>query len=147
MKAAEISLTALDVEWRRLEIIAENLANASSARAADGQVYRARHLVSGPAGEFRALLDGQQFPAGIAAGHLRGIEAYGVELDDRPPRHFYDPGNPAADADGFVVLPEIDEAQQMTLLIRTARHYEANLVALNVARQMYAKGLELGRQG
>jgi flagellar basal-body rod protein FlgC len=147
MKATEISLSALDVEWRRLEIIAQNLANASSTRAVDGSVYRSRYLVSGPKADFRALLETGNAGKNVAAQSLQGVEVYSIETDDRIPRFVYDPENPQANADGMVPLPDVDEAGQMTQMIRTARVYEANLVALNIARQMYGKALELGKNG
>lgn len=146
MKATEISLSALDVEWRRLEVIAQNLANASTTRTADGGVYRSHYLVSGPKGDFRAMLDRGDAGTAVPAASLQGVEVYSIAVDDRIPRFVYDPDNPQADADGMVPLPDVDQAGQMTQMIKTARVYEANLVALNIARQMYAKALELGKQ-
>ena len=57
MQAMEISRTGLDVEWRRLEIISENLANMNSARTGTAPIYRERHLVSGPRNYFQALME------------------------------------------------------------------------------------------
>ena len=62
-----------------------------------------------------------------------------------PPRRAYEPGHPHADENGYVSYPALDHAGEMTRLVSTQRAYEANLVALNIARQMYAKALELGR--
>jgi len=59
---------------------------------------------------------------------------------------FRDLGHPDADAQGLVSYPEIDRAAEMTLLIRTSRVYEANLTALSIAQQMYARAAQLGRQ-
>jgi flagellar basal-body rod protein FlgC len=145
MQAMEISRTGLDVEWRRLEIIAQNLANANTVRTADGGVYRAQRLISGPRGGFGAMLD----PDGTRAvdAPALGVEVYGIEPDSAPPRMVHEPANPQADADGFVAYPDIDQAEQMTLMVKTARIYEANIVALTSARQMYAEALEIGRQG
>jgi len=145
VKAAEISLSALDVEWRRIEIIAQNLANANTTRTADGSVYRPRHLISGPAGDFRAMLDATHAAEPTAASGLRGVAVYGIEFQNRPSRYVYDPDSAEADARGMVSLPNVDEAREMTSLIKTERAYEANLAALNIARQMYAKALELGK--
>lgn len=144
MKASEISLSALDVEWRRLEVIAQNLANVNTARTADGGVYRAQHLISGPRGNFGAMLDENKGSTGTPS--LQGVAVYGIEDVAAAPRLVYEPKNPQADADGFVTYPAVDQAEQMTLMVKTARVYEANIVAMNAARQMYAKALELGRQ-
>jgi flagellar basal-body rod protein FlgC len=136
----EISRTGLDVEWRRLEVIAENIANASTARTATGEAYRPQRLLSGPKAGF-----GQHMGKDASGKSLAGVEVYGVEPVNLPPRLVYEPANPQADAKGFVTYPGFDHAGEMTLMLKTARAYEANVVAMNLARQMYAKSLELGK--
>jgi len=138
MNAMEISRTGLDVEWRRLELIALNLANANSSHAAGGELYRPLTLVTGPRTNFAAYLSGGGQPAGVAV--------YGVEPSSAPPRRVYEPGHPDADAQGYVSYPALDHAGEMTRMVSTARVYEANLVAMNIARQMYSKAIELGRR-
>jgi flagellar basal-body rod protein FlgC len=140
MHAMEISRTGLDVEWRRLEIIAANLANANTPIIGNvgGQT---RHLVSGPQSDFSTRLQGQQDVA-----HLAGVGVVGVDEITNPPRLVHEPGNPDANAAGFVQYPAVDYAEQMTMLIKTSRAYECNIVAMNTARQMYSKALELGRR-
>lgn len=140
MKAMEISLTGLNVEWRRLEVIADNLANVSTTRTATGEPYRAMRLVSGPRGGFARYLevDGSETPVGVAV--------YGVEPVNLPPRRVYEPANPQAGPDGYVSYPGFDHAAEMTLMVKTSRAYEANIVAMNLARQMYVKAMELGRR-
>lgn len=141
MDAAQISRTGLDVEWRRLEVIAQNLANVSTTRTALGEVYRPVRLVSGPAAGFESLLQGVADPA-----TLKGVTVYGVEPTNSPSRKVYEPAHPHADADGFVSYPGVDHAAEMTLLVKTARAYEANIVALSTARQMYVKAMDLGKR-
>jgi len=139
MNAMEISRTALDVEWRRLEIIAQNIANANTTRTASGAPYRPLRLVSGPRTNFAAYLDGRQ-------GAPAGVEVYSIEASSQPARRVYEPSHPDAGADGFVSYPAIDHAGEMTRMVTTARVYEANLVAMSIARQMYAKAVEIGRR-
>lgn len=141
MRAMEISRTGLEVEWRRLEVIAENLANAQTVHTAAGESYRPRHLISGPIGDFASLLEGS---GSMRGGQPTGVTVYGIEATNAAPRIVHEPGNPEADADGDVTYPGVDQAAEMTLLVRTARAYQANMVALNAARQMYGKALELG---
>ena len=138
MKAMEISMTGLDVEWRRLEVIANNLANANTVRTPDGGPYRAMRLISGPKTSFKGHL-------GTDGSGLNGVAAYGLEPVDTPPRKVHEPGNPIADADGDVTYPGIDHTAEMLLMVKTSRAYEANLVAMNAAREMYVKSLDLGR--
>ena len=142
MEAMQISKTGLDVEWRRMEVIAENLANVGTTRTGLGEAYRPMRLVSGPAGGFEAMLQKGADPA-----TLKGVAVYGVESTATPPRRVYEPTHPHADTDGFVTYPGVDHAAEMTLLVKTARAYEANLVALNTARQMYVRALDIGKRG
>lgn len=142
MQAIEISRTGMDVEWRRLEVIAQNLANANTTRTPTGGPYRAMRLVSGPRADFARILR-----EGGDATTLSGVEVYGVEPIDLPPRRVYDPTHPHADTDGYVSYPAFDHAGEMTLMVKTARAYEANVVAMGAAREMYAKALELGKNG
>lgn len=138
MDPMQISRTGLDVEWRRMEVIAANLANLQTTRTALGEPYRPLRLVSGPKLSFDAHLQD--------SGRPTGVEVYGVEPTTDAPRRVYEPAHPHADAEGYVTYPGLDHAGEMTLLVQTARAYEANLVALNAGHQMYAKALEIGRR-
>jgi flagellar basal-body rod protein FlgC len=147
MQAMEISRTALDVEWRRLELIAENLANATAAAAPGGAVYQSQQLLSGPKGEFASYLDAAERANGaIDIAKLVGVEVRGVEAAAAPPHLVHEPANPVADEKGMVAYPAIDHASEMTRMVQTARAYEANIVALNAAREMYSKALQLGER-
>lgn len=133
----DISATGLDVEWRRLEVIAQNLANANSASAPGAPAAPIMRLVSGPKAKFADHL--------TRVEDLAGVEVYGVEPAGLPPRKVREPGNPLADKDGYVTYPGLDQASEMTLMLKTARAYEANLVAMDTARQMYLKATSMGR--
>lgn len=136
MDAMEISRTGLDVEWQRLEVIAQNLANMNSTREAGGPAYRSQRLVSGPKADFSAILDGSP----------QGVTIKGIAASNTPARRVHEPGHPHADADGYVTYPGIDHAGEMTLMIKTSRAYEANLTAFSIAQQMYTRALDLGNK-
>lgn len=142
MQAMEISRTGLDVEWRRLELISTNLALANTPAAIHQNPYQTRGLVSGPIADFSSRLDGD----GAALREFSGVKIIGETKDTAPPRLVREPSSPQANAAGYVSYPSVDYAEQMTLMIKTTRAYEANIVAMNSARQMYAKALELGRR-
>ena len=140
MDAMAISRSGMDVEWQRLQVIAQNFANANTTRTATGGAYRPLKLVSGPRGSFASLL------SSASATALAGVQSYGAEEVAGSVRRVHDPKHPHADPDGFVTYPDIDRAGEMTLMIQASRAYEANLVALNLAHQMYSRALDLGKQ-
>ena len=141
MGPMEISRTGMDVEWRRLEVIADNIANANSPLNANGTGFRPQRLVSGPKLSFSKALSGEQDPSSPA-----GVQVYGVSPLQLPPHKIHEPGNPQADAQGYVTYAGFDQASEMTLLIKTTRAYEANVVAMNLARQMYSKAMDIGKR-
>lgn len=140
MKAMQISLSAMDVEWRRMEVIAENIANAGTVRTATGELYRPMRLVSGPKAGFASLM---QEP--VTDESVAGVAVYGLEPENLPTRRVYEPANPQADAEGYVEYPGYDHAGEMIQLVKTSRAYEADMVVMGAARQMYLKALELGK--
>lgn len=141
MNPMQISRTGLDVEWQRLQVIAQNLANLNTSQTTSGQPVRAMRLVSAAKTGFADLVAKKG-----AAQAPSGVEVVGVEPIAGGIRRVYEPENPQADKAGFVSYPAIDHAGEMTLLIKTSRAYEANLTALNIAGQMFAQALQLGRQ-
>jgi flagellar basal-body rod protein FlgC len=141
MQAMEISRSALDVEWQRLQVIAQNIANMNSSRTAAGDPVRAMRLVSGPRGDFASTMSKR-----AAEQELQGVQVLGLEASSSGFRRVHQPNHPHADAQGFVTYPNVDHAAEMTLMIKTSRVYEANLTAMNLAHQMYSRALELGRQ-
>ena len=140
-KSMSVAASGMRAQTERMKIISENIANANSAITADGDSYRPAQLISGPAISFRdALANGKQ------TDPLRGVAVYSIEPQNLPPRRTYEPGNPQADEQGYVTYPGFDHAAEMALMVKTARSYEANVVALNAARQMYANALQIGKR-
>ena len=136
-----ISRSALDVEWQRMQIIAQNLANQNTSRVPGGGTFRSLRLVSGPAGDFAQLVE-----PGHRVGDPRGIRVIAVEAQQSSVRRVYDPAHPDAGQDGFVSYPNVNHAEEMALLVRTARVYESNLTAMSLAQKMNMRALELGRR-
>lgn len=141
MDSFAISLSGLDVEWQRLQVIAQNIANMNTSRTSSGG-YLPRKLVSGPAAPFGRLLT-----EGLPADHRpRGVAVYDIATVNGGTRQVYDPRHPDADEAGYVTYPAISQAEEMTLMVKTSRAYEANLVAMSAALQMYNSALQIGRQ-
>jgi len=136
--AISASATALDVERTRIEVAVSNMANAESTRSADGQPYRRRDvmLASQPA---------QTFEDALGHAGAVGVRVAGIVQDQTPFRRRYEPSHPDADAEGFVMLPNVDGEQEMVDMLGAARAYQANIAAIGMIREMVAKSLDLGR--
>jgi flagellar basal-body rod protein FlgC len=140
----EISASGLTAERLRMDVTAENLANAQTTRGADGQPYRRKEVVLQESpGSFGATLS--RAMGGGSATSGGGVQVAGVMQDSTPLKRVYDPGHPDADAQGYVSMPNVDTVTEMVDLISASRAYEANVTAMNAAKQMFAHTLELLR--
>jgi flagellar basal-body rod protein FlgC len=145
--ALNVSATGLTAERLRMDVTAENLANAQTTRGADGQPYRRKEVVLS---EVSSGGFGSQLAKAIGAGSASGSQPGGVEVtaitqDQTPGKLVYDPGHPDADAEGYVRMPNVDTVAEMVDLISSSRAYEANVTAMNAAKQMFSKTLDLLR--
>jgi flagellar basal-body rod protein FlgC len=141
----DISASALTAQRLRMDVTAENLANAQTTKGADGQPYRRKEVVLQeiPGGGFGSqLASAMGAGASAAAG---GVEAAGIVEDKTAGKLVYDPGNPDANAQGYVQMPNVDTVTEMTDLIDAQRAYEANVTAMNATKQMFTKTLDLLR--
>lgn len=138
--AFAISASGMSVEKIRLDTIAVNLANIHTTRGADGKPFQP---LSVRVGESSA-----SFAAGFSqlagAAHLHGARVLQIEPTNVAPHRLYEPGNPDADDKGFVSLPGVNQVTEMVNLAGALRAYEANVVAMNAAKTMALKALELG---
>jgi flagellar basal-body rod protein FlgC len=142
----DVSASGLTAERLRMNVTAENLANAQTTRGAGGQPYRRKEVVLqevAPGGGFGATLASAMGPAGAA--RPGGVEVAGIVEDQSNFKTVYDPGHPDADAKGYVQMPNVDTVTEMVDLISASRAYEANVTAMQAAKQMFTKTLDLLR--
>ena len=137
----DISATALSAERTRMNLISSNLANANSTRTAQGGPYQRKDAV------FTATaLPGTSFGDALGkASAAQGVTVTQIVSDQSPPRMRYEPGNPDANAKGYVAYPNVNVVEEMTDMISASRSYEANVTAVQAAKSMAMKTLELGR--
>jgi flagellar basal-body rod protein FlgC len=136
----EISASALTAERLRMDVTAENLANAQTTRGADGQPYRRKEVIlQERPGSFGTSLSAAMSRTG------GGVQVAAIVEDRTPLKRVYDPGHPDADAQGYVAMPNVDTLTEMVDLIGAQRAYEANVTAMQAAKQMFARTLELLR--
>ncbi|WP_284620585.1 flagellar basal body rod protein FlgC [Aquabacterium humicola] len=139
-EAFAISATGMNFEKQRLDAAAANLANMHATTGPDGARYRPLRVVAATPSTSFAAAFGQQSP-GVAALGVHGVR---LELVDSPPRMVHDPGHPHADANGMVAFPGVDHVSEMVTLNSALRSYQANVVAMNAAKAMALKALEIG---
>ena len=146
--ALDVSASGLTAERMRMDVTAENLANAQTTQGADGQPYRRKEVVlQQAAGSFGDALTAAMGPTagtGPDSG-VRGVQVAGIAEDQTPNRRVYDPGHPDANADGYVEMPNVDSVTEMVDLISASRAYEANVTAMQTAKTMFSKTLEILR--
>ena len=142
--AIGIAGSGLTAERIRMDVTAENLANADTTKGANGQPYRRQNVVlaqAGNAGGFSGALSGAlQESAGAPAG---GVVVTGITSDATPDRKVYDPSNPEANAQGYVELPNVDTVTEMTDLISEQQSYQADVTAMQTSKAMFTSTLGL----
>lgn len=131
--------SALTAERTRLDVIAENIANAQTTRGPDGGPYKRRVVV------FETVLQ-DALGRTTAGGAPATVRVARIQTDPRPPLLVYRPGHPDADANGMLALPNINVHEEMADLIAASRAFEANLAVVKNARAMALQTLAIGKR-
>jgi flagellar basal-body rod protein FlgC len=131
----DISASGLTAERLRMEVIANNIANANTTRGQDGGPYRRHEVI------FATAYD--DAVGAISGGPGAGVRAAVVQTDGGDLPRVYKPGHPDADEQGYVTMPNVSLANEMVDLITANRSYEANLRALRSFRDMAQQALSL----
>ena len=137
----ELSGSALGAERQRAEVVASNMANAQTTRTPAGGPYR-RQLV---------IFQAQRVPrfslalAGLHRESSSAVRVAAVVPDQRPPVMRFEPGNPDANAQGYVAYPQVDPVEEMTDLLGAVRAYELNASAVQATKNMISQSLDLLR--
>lgn len=157
--AFDITATGLTAERYRMDVIAENVANANTTRTADGSPYRRKvvtfqtqdtdnrtafsHVLDGIVGEGRTKRD--HHTSRISEEQIGyGVKITDIGEDTESPMHMvYDPSHPDADENGYVTYPNVNIITEMTNLIDASRAYEANATVFDSSKSIASKGLDL----
>ena len=126
-----ISGSAVSAQSQRLNVVASNLANADAVAGPDGQPYKARQVVF------------QTAPMGSDGG--AGVRIDAVTESQTPGRKVHAPGNPMADADGYVTHSNVNAVEEMVNMISASRAYQNNVEVMNTAKNLLLKTLQLGQ--
>ncbi len=160
----DITASALTAERFRMDIISQNLANIDTTNTATGEPYRrkltvfqerplntfqtslerAASRVSANLAQGRSITGGTGVSLSNRASDVRGgVRVTEVIEDESDFIPVYDPNNPDADEDGYVMMPNVDRAEEMVDLMAATHSYNANITALNVIKSMAMKASEI----
>ena len=137
-KAFEIAGSGMAAQSVRLNTTASNLANADSVSSTPDGVYKARHPI------FEAV---KATLATQCAGEQSGpaVKVRGIYESTAPANARYEPGNPLADAKGFVYAPAVNVVEEMVNMISASRSYQNNVEVMNTAKTLLMKTLQMGQ--
>ncbi len=142
-----IAATAMSVERLRTDVIADNIANASSTRTADGGPYKRSSVVLSTRDgvQFRGPFAPEQFDYGAGSG----VKVAAIVKDNTKGQMVYDPTHPDAIKSGpnagYVEYPNVNIVTEMVDLISASRAYEANSSVIQGSKEMFQQALEIGR--
>jgi flagellar basal-body rod protein FlgC len=133
----EASSSALQAERTRLDVIAGNLANAQNTNTAAGGIYRRKMVV------FESKLNHELGSSGTSGASEVSVAR--VVDDPSPLSKVYMPGNPKADAQGMVEMPNVDPLNEMVDMMTASRSYQANLQVIQTGRSMFEQSLKIAQ--
>ena len=146
-----IVASGLTAQQLRLDVVAENITNATTTRTEGGDgAYRRKMVVF----EAQSGRDSFREAMARAAGGLvpngedtnaGGVKVTQIVEDPSPMKMVYDPTHPDADEAGYVEMPNVDTIKEMTDAMAATQAFSANVTAFNTLKAVVAKGLEIGR--
>ena len=135
--AMDVSASGLSVQRARMDLISQNIANVNTTKTEDGTPYRRQTLsVSAEKNSFANYFSSAQ-------GAMKAV-INGVQEDMSDFERKYDPSNPDADADGYVLLPNVSIVEEMVDMISATRSYEANTTAMDASKNMAMQAINIG---
>ena len=141
-RAIDSAASGLTAERLRMDVISNNIANANTTRTTEGGAYRRQMVVFEPRTNQGSSF-GQLLSRELDAG--TGVRVTGIKKDSSPTKLMYDPNHPDANKDGYVEMPNVNIVAEMVDMITASRAYEANVAAVNAAKSMAMKALDIGK--
>ncbi len=131
-----IAMQGMNIEKTRIDVVANNIANQHSIKQQDGSLFQSQEVVT----------TATPFSDFLASEGKKDIATMELVAQNLPPNKAYQPGHPAADAQGYVTYPGISTIDEMTTLLRASRAYEANIKMMNAAHSLYLHALTIGEE-
>jgi len=143
MESFSISASGMTAERLRMDVIANNIANANTTRTAEGGPYRRQEVVYSSGGDNFA--DQLASMMGSQTSTLHGVNVEGIVQDTTPFKQVFDPGHPDANAQGYVSMPNIDTVSEMVDMMSAQRAYEADVAATQAIKSMAQQAISIGK--
>ncbi|MBS0619342.1 MAG: flagellar basal body rod protein FlgC [Spirochaetes bacterium] len=149
-ESINIASTGLTAQRLKMDVISNNIANASTTRTNEGDgPYRKRRVVMQPVNT-RTRWKSPVYPFGLRAGDGEGVRVSKIERDETTPvRMVFDPSHPDAikvgPKKGYVEYPNVDIVSEMVDMIAASRSYEANSQVIQGAKSMFQAAMQIGR--
>lgn len=142
----DTSASGLTAERLRMDVISNNIANANTTRTREGGAYHRRFVVFKPRDHQadKASFEGFLKKSARELEPGNGVRAVRIETDETQGPLTYDPGHPDANAEGYVERPNVNIVAEMVDMITASRAYEANATAMNAAKSMATKVMDIG---
>ncbi|MBE5869638.1 MAG: flagellar basal body rod protein FlgC [Lachnospiraceae bacterium] len=140
----DINASGLTAQRYRMDVIAQNIANANTTRTENGDTYRRKGVIfaeKGTGAKFSNYLT--RATGNYKGGGVKVVRTF--EDRDTDLIKAYDPSHPDADEDGYVYYPNVNIITEMTNLIDASRSYEANATAFNASKSIATTGLNMGQ--
>ena len=144
LSSLNISGSALTAQKLRMDVIAQNISNAQTTKTENGTPYR-RKMVVFQENDNQTKFENVLSDAQEKAQYTGGVKVSSIVEDPSDLKPVYDPSNPDANENGYVMMPNVDTAKEMIDMISSTRSYEANVTAFNSIKSMAEKALEIGR--
>ena len=152
LSSLDISGSALTASRLRMDVISENIANADTTRTENGGPYRRKMVVyqsieqQNSNSSFQSSLNqAVSASAGTSNDATGGVKVTGIVEDQTPFSSVYDPSNPDANAQGYVLKPNVNVIQETLDMMAVTRAYSANINSLDAVKNMASKALEIGK--
>lgn len=147
LSSLNINASALTASRLRMDVISENIANATTTRTENGGPYRRKMVVYEPASNDDSNSFESMFNKSMngASYQPQGVKVTGIVEDQTPFTLKYDPSDPDANAQGYVQMPNVDPIKETIDMMSVTRAYDSNLTALNAIKTMASKALEIGK--
>ncbi len=143
-KSIDISASGLTAQRLRMDTISQNIANVNTTRTPNGGPYR-RKIVLFESREAEERFTGALKTAIRQQQVGNGVRVTKIAEDQSPFKMAYDPNHPDANAEGYVMMPNVNIVTEMVNMISATRAYEANVTAANASKDIALKALEIGR--